>query len=106
MMLDILTEVIASQPDFEVVAAMTTAEEAGAAARRARANVTIVREAGGDAGLGPAVLVAAQRPMKVIALAADGQHGFLCELRPHRVALGEMSADRLVAAIRAAAENE
>jgi hypothetical protein len=44
--------------------------------------------------------------MKVITLAEDGQQGYLCELRPHRVALGEMSADRLLAAIRVAAESE
>lgn len=106
MLLDILTEVITSQRDFEVVATMTTAKNVGPAARRARATVIIAREAGGDAELGPAVLISAQRSMKVITLAEDGQQGYLCELRPHRVALGEMSADRLLAAIRVAAESE
>jgi DNA-binding NarL/FixJ family response regulator len=103
MLSDIVAEVVASEPDFTVIARMAAADDVGAAARRLRADVVMVRHAGDGHDIDYSTLAIAHRPIKVIALAEDGREGFLYELRPHRVPLGEISARGLVAAIRAAA---
>ncbi len=41
--------------------------------------------------------------LRILAIADDGRTGRLYRLRPESVSLGELSSDRLVAAVRAAA---
>jgi AmiR/NasT family two-component response regulator len=105
MLFDIVTEVVTSEPDLAIVGTVHSVDEAGPAARRARADVVVIQQASDREDLGEAVLASARRPVKVITLTDNGRQAFLCELRPHRVALGEMSAGGLVAAIRAAAQS-
>jgi hypothetical protein len=47
-------------------------------------------------------LLAARPSLKVLAVIDDGRDAALYELRPHKVSLGELSAERLVAIVRAA----
>jgi len=39
---------------------------------------------------------------RVLGIASDGRRAYMHELRPHRVALGELSPDQLIEAIRQA----
>ena len=106
MLIDIISDVVASEPDLVIVDKMTEGAGVGPAARRARADVVIVQQASSSDCAEQAEFLSVQRPFKVIALADDGRQGFLYELRPHCIPLGEMSADGLIAAIRAAAHRK
>jgi hypothetical protein len=44
------------------------------------------------------------RRIKVLEILDEGRYGSLCEMRPRRVALGEMSPLRLLEAIRGSAD--
>jgi hypothetical protein len=50
-----------------------------------------------------AVLEAQARKVSVIGLETGAGEAFLCELRPHRVALGPLTPDEVAAAVHAAA---
>ncbi len=105
MLLDIVSEVLASEKDF-IVVGQTTITNWGAAAKRARADVAIVHHSGDISGSCEVLLLAAQRQLKIITLSGDGRHGFLSELQPRCTTLGKMSAPRLIDAIRAAVEGK
>jgi DNA-binding NarL/FixJ family response regulator len=100
MLLDILSHVVASEPDMVVAGWVKDGEDLLAAARRARANVILVGQAAEDERETYASLLGARPTLKVVAIAGDGKTGLLYELRPQRVPLGEMSADALRRAIR------
>jgi DNA-binding NarL/FixJ family response regulator len=105
MLLDIISEIVSSEPDLTVVEKIGEGSDVGAAARRVRADVVVVQQSSDEPQTAEAALLSEQQ-FRVIALADDGHRGFLYELRPHRVPLGEISAGGLVAAIRAAAQGE
>jgi hypothetical protein len=100
MLLDILSHVVASEPDMVVVGWVKDDEDLLAATRRARANVILVGQAVEDEQEKYASLLWARPRLKVVAIAGDGKTGLLYELRPQRVPLGEISADALRNAIR------
>ena len=58
---------------------------------------------GGDAAAAQDVraLVGSGRGVRALEVQSDGRDSVLFELRPHRIALGEISSDTLVRAIRA-----
>lgn len=67
------------------------------------ANFLLVGIEDADA-IGACGAILMERPLtKVLAVEADGRHGFLYELRPQRVPLGELSLEGLFDAIREAA---
>jgi hypothetical protein len=100
MLLDILSHVVASEPDMVVAGWVEDDEDLLAAIRRARANVILVGQAAEDAQEKYASLLLARPRLKVVAITGDGKTGLLYELRPKRVPLGEISADVLRKAIR------
>jgi hypothetical protein len=100
MLLEILSHVIASQPDMVVAGWITDDEDLLAAARRARANVVLLGEGEKEEQEQFASLLLARPRLKVVAVADNGSTGSLYELRPQRVPIGEMSADVLSSAIR------
>jgi chemotaxis response regulator CheB len=106
MMLDIICEIVASQPEFAVVDKMTAHTDLARAVRRSRADLVIVQHTGDLDDAGEELLLSMQRPVPIIGISGDGHSGVLYKLRPHRVPLGKMGADGLVAAIRAAAQSE
>lgn len=105
MLLDIISEIVGSEPDLTIVDKIGEGSDVAAAARDARADVVIVKQSSGASHAAEVALLPEQQ-FRVIALADDGHQGFLYELRPHRIPLGEISAGGLVAAIRAAAQSE
>jgi DNA-binding NarL/FixJ family response regulator len=100
MLLDILSHVVASEPDMVVVGWVNDDEDLLAATRRARANVILVRQAAENEQEKYASLLFARPKLKVVAIVGDGKTGFVHELRPQCVPLGEISADALRNAIR------
>jgi AmiR/NasT family two-component response regulator len=105
MLFDIVTKVVTLEPDLAIVGMVHNVDDAGPAARRTRADVVVIQQASDREDLGEAVLASGRRPVKIITLTDNGRQAFLCELRPHRVALGEMSVGSLVAAIREAVQS-
>jgi hypothetical protein len=100
MLLDILSHVVASEPDMVVVGWVNDDEDLLAATRRARANVILVGQAAENEQEKYASLLFARPKLKVVAIVGDGKTGFVHELRPQCVPLGEISADALRNAIR------
>jgi hypothetical protein len=99
LMLDIIHNVVAAQPDMAIVDKV----DAGglpAAVQRTRADVVVVgHDAKGERDLFGSLLL--RRPqLRVLAIADDGKSGCLYDLRPRRVRIGKMSAGSLAKAIR------
>jgi hypothetical protein len=101
MMLELIEAIIASQPDFYVAGRIAADGNLGAAARRHRADVLIVMQPDGGSEIN-ADQMFWRRPSKVIAIAEGGCKGMVFLLRPHAARLGELSADKLVEAVRSA----
>jgi DNA-binding NarL/FixJ family response regulator len=98
LMLDVLHHIVAAEPNM-VVVGVVDEDNLLAAARRARADVLIVGQAK-DEDDDYAPLLFRQPRLKVLAIADSGRTGALYELRPRRIALGEISARTLARAIR------
>lgn len=101
MLLDIVSEVVKSEPDFVVVDATSSVADLASAVKRTQADVVIVQQTSGGEQIGEAELLSMQHPLRVITLTDDGRRGFLDEFRLCRDALGEMSVERLIDTIRA-----
>jgi len=100
MLRSIIRDILAGEPDMEVVGELPGQAEVPAMVRQTGATFVIVRQTGPDT---PAIfqdLLAAQSPTRVLAIADEGRVAILYELRPQRIPIGELSAARLVAAIR------
>jgi DNA-binding NarL/FixJ family response regulator len=97
---DIISTMLAQEPDIEMLQDVTTLSGLVEPAATEPADVVVV-------GLRNAALpdVVAElferRPtVRVLGIAGDGRHAYLHELRPHRTALGELSPEQLVRVIR------
>jgi DNA-binding NarL/FixJ family response regulator len=100
MLRSIIQDILAGEPDMEVVGELPGQAEVPAMVQQTGATFVIVRQTGPDP---PAIfqnLLAAQSPMRVLAIADEGRAAILYELRPRRIPIGEFSAARLVAVIR------
>jgi DNA-binding NarL/FixJ family response regulator len=97
---EIVRETLSREPDLDVVAEHAATVDIGEAVERGHADFVIVGE---DARAAESVraLVASDRGLRALELHADGRESVLYELRPHRVALGELSPDALLRTIRA-----
>lgn len=102
MLLDIVSEIIAAEPDLTIVGKIDQAANAAKELQRVHADVVVVQQTDDQEDVDQGVLLSTWRPVKVIALTNDGHHGFVCDLRPHFDPLGRMSAHGLAAAIRSA----
>jgi hypothetical protein len=100
MLSEILSSLVASEPDMVVAGWLEAEEDLLAAARRARATVLLVGHGARQEREEYASLLLRRPRLKVVAVAGDGRTGALYELRPERVPLGEMSAAALRSAIR------
>ena len=101
MLREIVSQVVAAQPDMEIVRELEAPTRLTQAVDGIGAEFVI---AGGDALTPDDVdaLLETHPRMKVLAVAGDGRDAFLYELRPQRVPLGEVSPHTLLEAIRAA----
>ncbi len=97
MLNDIVVSMLATEPDIEVV-------DSAAATGPIDADVDVVilnLEDSQRFGSLQQLLVDHPR-LRIVAIAADGRRISLYEMRPHRTALGELSAAGLVALVRGA----
>jgi hypothetical protein len=101
MLLDILCHIVGSELDMVIIGQAKDDEDLLVAAQQTRANVVLVGQTEEDERKKYASLLLRRPRIKVIAIAGDGRTALLYELRPQRIALGEMSADALREAIRA-----
>jgi DNA-binding NarL/FixJ family response regulator len=105
---DVLRELLASEPDIELINFISPDEAQVSSAKTTQPDVVILSSSNPeDESLSIRLLFASPRS-RVLALTTDGRCCFLYELRPHRIFLGELSRDALLAAVRGAmgAEHE
>jgi DNA-binding NarL/FixJ family response regulator len=95
---DIVRDVLAGEPDIEVVAEHDVAVDVRDAVRQDGADLVIV---GSDAASSARDAVAGNRGVRALEVRSDGRESVLYELRPHRVPLGEISPETLLRTIRA-----
>jgi chemotaxis response regulator CheB len=98
---EILREALDREPDLAVVGDHDVVADLGVAVEQDGADVVIIgSNASESAHLRS--LVATSCGVRVLELRSDGKDCVLHELRPHRVALGELSREGLLRTIRAA----
>jgi len=100
---DVITDIVDSQPDMEVVGDL--GEDAEPVMVEDLAGTFVAVRAGPNGELpeiGARLLERRARGLRVLGLSSEGRRGFVYELRPTEVAIGEISPERLVNVIRAA----
>jgi DNA-binding NarL/FixJ family response regulator len=100
MLRSIIRDIVAGQPDMEVVGELAGQVGVPARVEQTGATLVILRHTGLDPPDVFCELLACRSPTRVLAIADEGRAGLLYELRPHRIPIGELSATSLVAAIR------
>ena len=100
MLGDILSHALVRYPDVELVVAAAPPGGLGTAVRDAEPDVVIGAESQLPGAVVCALLDGFPRS-RVFTVTTDARMAWLCELRPERVALGELSPERLAEAIRA-----
>jgi chemotaxis response regulator CheB len=103
MLHDIITDTIVPQPDMDIVGKGTTGMDLLNAAEQTNPDIVITVRDAATEGKDYDDLLYRHGRIKVIEIFADGRYGSLCEMRPRRVALGEMSPLRLLETIRGSA---
>jgi two-component system, NarL family, response regulator DesR len=102
MLRDICTQVVGEQPDMVVVGESSEGMELLMAVGRTGADIVVLGLHDSElSGIGSHLLDAYPH-LKVLGLTADGRRAFLYKLRPEKVPIGEVSPQRLLAAIRVA----
>ena len=96
MLGEIVTDVLESQEDFEVVGQVDVAATRKAVEGKPVDFVVVGRD---DEELAAELLDLRPR-LKILGVIDDGRDAALYELRPHRVLVGELSPERLIAVIR------
>jgi DNA-binding NarL/FixJ family response regulator len=95
---EIVRETLAREPDLDVVNEHEADVDLRAAVERDHPDFLIVGPDAADGAVGS--LVAERRGLRALELRSDGRESVLYELRPNRVALGEISPDTLLHTIR------
>ncbi len=105
MLRDIVNEVLASEPDLEVVGEFPDATELTAAVEQTDAAVVVAGEAAADL---PSIraLLAARPRVSVLAIARNAREGVVYRLTPTRVPIGDVSPETLLQAVREAARSD
>ncbi len=101
MLCDIITDVVAHQSDMEVLGMLPDRATLVMTALATRAEVVVLGLPDGELPDECAKVFDADPHIRVLGVVADGRRAFLYELRPQRLALGEISPHGLVEAIRA-----
>lgn len=96
---------VTDQPDMELVGEVRNGVELLLAAGRKHADIVIIGLQNSDPPGIYSHLLDEYPHIKVLAVAPDGHRACLFELRPQKFSIGEASVDRLLAVIRAAAQN-
>jgi chemotaxis response regulator CheB len=102
---EIIRDGLSEAPDLDPVAEHNATVDVGEAVARHRPDFVILGSEA-DAEESIRTLLAANRGVRALELQSDGRESVLYELRPHLASLGEISTDKLVRTIRAAASWE
>jgi len=104
MLLDMITDIVGLQAEMMIAGKMQDTADIVVAVKKARADVVILNEP----AIGPSQnyqeLLYSRPHLRVLSITSDGRHFFLHKLRPVRAALGEVSPESLVQAIRSSAQ--
>jgi hypothetical protein len=100
MLAEIVASSLVGYADLELVSVTAPRDGLVKAVGKARANAVVAAETQLRSDDVTSLLEAVPR-LRVFTLAADARMTWLYELRPERVALGELSPEHLAAAIRA-----
>ena len=103
MLCDIISEALTGQPDIEVVGGCDERMDLARASAAEDTDVIVLGLQDAEFPEAGVRLFDAHPQLHVLGVAADGRRAFLYELRPHRTALGEVSPQGLVDAIRVVA---
>ena len=96
MLVDIVRETFAAEPDVSVEVLRSADGDVSAAIRRIGPDVVIIGTDGGE----PACdLMLAHPDVVLLNLTADARSGWICELRPYARSLGELSLNGLRATV-------
>jgi DNA-binding NarL/FixJ family response regulator len=106
MLRSIIRDIVADQPDMEVVGELAGPAGVSAMVAQSGATFVIVRHSGSDPPDVFRELLAGRPPTRVLAIADEGRAGTIYELRPQRIPIGELSASSLIAAIRGVPPNK
>ncbi len=102
MLSDIITDVVTSQADMEMVGMVADPGMLATTVAEADADVVVLGVPDAELPSEYTMLLGARPQTRLLGVSGDGRRAFLYELRPHRSALGEVSPQALVEAIRAA----
>jgi DNA-binding NarL/FixJ family response regulator len=100
MFADLVRAIVDADRSVEIVGDVADASELLAASAETDADVVLVTLADGDLPPSCRDLLAERPRMRILGLAGNARQGFLWELRPNRVALGEISPPTLLAALK------
>ena len=100
MLSGIVKDTVANQPDMTVVAEFSETDALLRALEAGGGDVVIVGTKEPDEPSVPIHVLATCPDIKVLMLETQGRRAALYELRPHRRSLGDVSARRLIEAIR------
>ena len=100
MLVDIIKDITSSHEDIAVIGELTHRDDLTQTAIRTRADVIVVGKAAGSGRDDYRELLLRRPRLKILAITADGRRGFLHELQPRVVPLGEVSPNSLIDAIR------
>jgi hypothetical protein len=101
MLMEMIVQIIAREPEFMIVGEIAECPDLASAMRHCGAGLLIVGESSLTEADVTAVL-SSSYPAKIITITENGHCATLNELRPHRETLVDVSAARLIAAIRTA----
>jgi DNA-binding NarL/FixJ family response regulator len=98
---DIVEDAVAKQPDMDVLGHFSEGDDLAQSLKEVAVDVVIVgARQPDDFALADQCLRASPR-VRVLVIANSGRNATMYEMRPHRVSLGDVSPEMLVAAIRA-----
>jgi len=100
MLLDIIADAMAAQTDMELTGSFDTCDALLSVAAKPKADVLILSAAPGGLREACRDLLYVYPRARFLGITADGRGAFMYGLRPHRVAIGELTLDGLLAAIR------
>ncbi len=98
---DIVRDIVAKQPDMELLGNIGDREVSFRSLEETAIDVVIVGAPQPDDSGYARELLQASSPTRVLVIANSGRSAVMYEMRPQEVALGEVSPEDLVAAIRA-----
>ena len=96
---EIVRETIVREPDLDLVAEHDDVDVRAVVELDDPDFIIVGRDAAADSDVRS--IVGAGRGVRALEVQSDGRESVLYELRPHRIALGEISSETLVRAIRA-----